>query len=226
MDIQDEARFAAERQRMVAEQLRARGIHDERILEAMANVPRHRFIVPWLRQDAYADSPVEIGEGQTVSQPYIVAAMLQLLSIEPDHSVLEVGTGTGYQAAVLGKLAARVHTIERHASLAEKACQNLRSLGMDNVVVHCGDGTLGLPAYAPFNRIIVAAAAPDIPETLFQQLTPDGRMILPVGGDTQYLNLVIRTGNERKVHILDACRFVPLIGEAGYAAWNPKEREP
>jgi protein-L-isoaspartate(D-aspartate) O-methyltransferase len=202
---------------MVATQLRRRGIHNERVLSAMEKVPRHEFIPPHLHHAAYDDNPVPIGEGQTVSQPYIVAYMLQALEVWPDHRVLEVGTGTGYQAALLGELAHEVFTIERVPSLFVAAQDILSKLGYTNVTAIHGDGTHGLPDRAPFDRIIVAAAAPDIPSALFHQLTDSGRMIIPVGSpDMQELLLVRKQNGERLITKLEGVRFVPLIGTHGF----------
>lgn len=217
MQLNDEPRFREVRAKMVAEQLRARGVHDERVLAAMSVIPRHVFVAQRFWGEAYDDTPLAIAESQSISQPYIVAVMLEALGIEEHHNVLEVGTGTGYQAALLSRLAARVHTIERYPSLGAEARHNLRLQGIENVTVHVGDGTLGLSECAPFDRIIVSAAAPAVPDELFRQLTEEGRMIIPVGdAQGQYLNLVIKTGKTQQIRMLDACRFVPLIGEAGY----------
>lgn len=202
---------------MVEEQLRGRGIRDERVLAAMAKVPRDAFIAAKEAPNAYGDFPLPIGAGQTVSQPYIVAAMLQKLELRPQDRVLEVGTGTGYEAAILGELAGEVWTIERQPDLAEKARQILRGLGYANVHVILGDGSRGLPEYAPFDKILVAAAAPRIPETLVEQLADGGRMILPVGTRTeQQLQLLRKVGNELSITNEDLCRFVPLVGEQGW----------
>lgn len=210
-------RFAELRQRMVDGQLRSRDIHDERVLAAMLEVPRHEFIGEHLQDRAYADCPVEIGEGQTVSQPYIVARMLQALEIDPEDKVLEIGTGTGYQAALLAKLAREVFTIERHSALAQAARNNLRRLGVQNVSVWEGDGSRGLPAHTPFGRIIVAAAAPEIPPALIDQLAENGKMVAPVGArDVQVLKLISRRGAEIFERDLDPCRFVPLVGSGGW----------
>jgi protein-L-isoaspartate(D-aspartate) O-methyltransferase len=202
---------------MVEQQLRRRGIHDEPLLRAMEQVPRHEFIPDPGRFRAYEDQPVPIGEEQTISQPYIVAVMTQLLAVEPENVVLEVGTGTGYQAAVLSRLARQVYTVERHASLAERAREISRRLGYENVEVFLGDGTRGLPAHAPYDRILVAAAAPSVPRPLVEQLQEGGRMIIPVGtSDVQVLQLVRKSRDETFTSNFDGCRFVPLIGEAGF----------
>lgn len=210
--------FEAARQAMVAVQLRRRGIQDERVLAAMEKVPRHEFVPPPLRGSAYDDNPVPIGSGQTVSQPYIVAYMLQVIALEPSHRVLEIGTGTGYQAAVLSELVKEVFTIERVSQLFVAAHDLLPKLGYGNVVVLLGDGTRGLPEHAPYDRIIVAAAAPDIPNALFDQLAEGGRIIVPAGSaELQDLLLVRKQNGERVVQRLESCRFVPLIGEEGFS---------
>lgn len=212
--------YISQRQAMVEQQLRRRGIHDERVLQAMEQVPRHEFISVESRYRAYRDEPVAIGEEQTISQPYIVAIMTQLLAVEPENTVLEIGTGTGYQAAVLSRLSQQVYTIERHASLAVRSGENFRRLGYDNVEVVVGDGTRGLPEHAPYHRILVAAAAPSVPRALMEQLAEDGRMIMPVGTpDLQVLQLVRKSRGEIFTSNLEGCRFVPLIGEGGVS--NP-----
>jgi protein-L-isoaspartate(D-aspartate) O-methyltransferase len=206
-----------QRARMVAEQLRGRGIRDERVLAAMAKVPRDEFVSREDRPNAYGDHPLPIGAGQTVSQPYIVAAMLEVLELRPEDRVLEVGTGTGYEAAILGELAAEVWTMERHAELVEKARKILERLGYGNVHVVEGDGSRGLPEHAPFDKILVAAAAPRIPQLLVAQLADGGRMVLPVGSrEEQQLQLVRKQGSEILVTQRELCRFVPLVGEAGW----------
>jgi protein-L-isoaspartate(D-aspartate) O-methyltransferase len=208
-----------QRARMVAEQLRGRGIRDERVLAAMAKVPREEFVAREDRPNAYGDHPLPIGAGQTVSQPYIVAAMLEVLDLRPEDRVLEVGTGTGYEAAILGELAAEVWTMERHAELVEKAREILERLGYGNVHVVEGDGSRGLPEHAPFDKVLVAAAAPRIPQALVAQLADRGRMVLPVGSrEEQQLQLIRKQGSEILVTQRELCRFVPLVGEAG---WEP-----
>jgi protein-L-isoaspartate(D-aspartate) O-methyltransferase len=209
--------YISQRQAMVEQQLRRRGIHDERVLRAMAEVPRHEFIPQDSRHRAYRDEPVAIGEEQTISQPYIVGIMTQLLAVEPEDAALEIGTGTGYQAAVLSRLARQVYTVERHAPLAARAGENFRRLGYENVEVVVGDGTLGLREHAPYNRILVAAAAPSVPRPLIEQLAEDGRLIIPVGtADAQVLQLVRKSRGEIFTSNLEGCRFVPLIGEGGF----------
>ena len=214
-------RFAAERQNMVDSQLRARGIRDEPVLDAMARVPRHDFVDERYRDQAYEDHPIPIAEGQTVSQPYIVALMLESLSLEPSAKVLEIGTGSGYQSAVLAELAAQVYSVERHPALARAAEAALARLGYTNVRIIVGDGSHGLPQHAPFDAIIVSAAAPQVPPSLFDQLREGGRMIVPVGpAEAQELQLVRRHQGRLEVTRLEGCRFVPLIGGQGYAsAW-------
>jgi protein-L-isoaspartate(D-aspartate) O-methyltransferase len=210
--------FVTQRRQMVQSQLLARGARDQRVLDAMAHVPRHAFVAEEYRAQAYEDHPIPIGEGQTTSQPYIIAVMLEALRIKPDDKVLEVGTGTGYQTALLAKLAFRVYSVERHALLAQQTENILRSLGYSNVGVILGDGTEGLPEFAPFNSIIVSAAAPNVPKPLFDQLVEGGRMIVPVGPEnSQELQLIIKNAGEAKVTRMEACRFVPLIGVHGYS---------
>ncbi len=212
-----EAAFAARRHAMVEEQLRNRGIRDERVLAAMEQVPRHEFVAPEFEDQAYEDHPIPIGSGQTVSQPYIVAAMLESLELRPSDVVLEIGTGSGYQAALLSRLVARVYTVERHADLAVEAQRRLERLEYRHVMVFMGDGSQGLPEYAPYDAITVGAAAPRIPEPLFQQLREGGRLILPVGGsDSQELWLVRKQQGKQEVTRMEACRFVPLIGSEGF----------
>ncbi len=209
--------MAAKRAAMVEEQLRSRGIRDERLLAAMSKVPRERFIFDEDQAKAYGDFPLPIGEGQTISQPYIVAAMIEALMVAAGHRVLEIGTGTGYQAAILGELACEVWTVERHADLAGKAGKLLSELDYENFHVVQGDGSLGLPEHAPFHRILVAAAAPNIPKALVEQLAEDGRLVLPVGSRLeQDLQVVRKTADGIAITKLEACRFVPLIGEQGW----------
>jgi len=207
-------RFANERQLMVGAQLRARGIFDERVLDAMARVPRHEFVAEEYREQAYEDHPVPIEEGQTLSQPYIVAIMLETLSLTGSEKVLEIGTGSGYQTALLAELSREVYSIERHPALAHSAENVLRRLGYTNVKVIVGDGSHGLPGEAPFDTIIVSAAAPRIPPALFEQLREGGRMIVPVGpAHAQELQFVRKQDGRAAVTNLEGCRFVPLIGD-------------
>jgi protein-L-isoaspartate(D-aspartate) O-methyltransferase len=207
-----------ERHRMVEEQLRRRDIRDERVLEAMDRVPRELFVPAELRDRAYDDAALPIGHGQTISQPAMVALICELLSLHGKERVLDVGTGSGYQAAVLAELAAEVHTVERIPALAEEARGNLESAGYgERVVVHVGDGTLGDAEHAPFAAIAVAAAAPEPPPSLYDQLEPGGRLALPVGSrHDQTLELVVRSPEGPAVVRSVPCRFVPLLGREGF----------
>jgi len=181
----------------------------------MRTVPRHVFVAPDLWPQAYRDSPLPIGEEQTISQPYIVGFMLQMLAIEPQQRVLEIGSGTGYQAALLGMLAAEVFTVERNAVLAAAAERNMRELGLANVKVITADGSRGLPEHAPYDRIIAAATAPDVPLPLFEQLVESGRMLIPLGDAfEQWLYLVRKTNGQPSLNKVAAVRFVPMVGEA------------
>jgi protein-L-isoaspartate(D-aspartate) O-methyltransferase len=212
-------RFAAGRQNMVDSQLRARGIRDERVLAVMARVPRHEFVPERFQDRAYEDHPIPISEGQTISQPYIVAFMLESLSLERNSKVLEVGTGSGYQTALLAELSGHVSSIERFPRLAQEAQSTLARFGYSNVDVIVGDGSIGLPDAAPFDAIIVAAAAPRVPSSLFNQLGENGRMVIPVGpADAQELLLVQKWQGQPMTQRLEGCRFVPLIGVQGYPA--------
>ena len=205
--------FAAQRAEMVEKQLRRRGIEDDCVLAAMLAVPRHEFVPEELRARAYEDVPLPIGSGQTISQPYIVAAMTAALRLRPTGRALEIGAGCGYQAAVLSLLAKEVLTIERRAELASAASEKLERLGYLNVHVHCGDGTLGLPDFAPFDAILVAAAAPAAPQPLLAQLAEGGRMIIPVGdAENQELQLIEKRSGKLFTQMLEGCRFVPLVG--------------
>ena len=208
-----------QRQRMVEDQLVTRGIRDERVLEAMRRVPRELFVPAEIRPHAYDDAALPIGSGQTISQPAMVALICELLELRGSERVLDVGTGSGYQAAVLAELAAEVHTIERLPEIAELARGNLETAGYaDRVEVHVGDGTLGDPEHAPFHAIAVAAAAPQLPQPLYEQLTPGGRLVLPVGSrHDQLLELVVRTPEGPAVVRSVPCRFVPLVGREGFA---------
>jgi protein-L-isoaspartate(D-aspartate) O-methyltransferase len=201
--------YAPQRAEMVEKQLRRRGIEDHCVLGAMLAVPRHEFVAEELRARAYDDVPLPIGGGQTISQPYIVAAMTATLRLQPTDRALEIGAGCGYQAAVL--------------SLASAASEKLERLGYLNVHVHCGDGTLGLPEFAPFDAILVAAAAPAAPQPLLAQLAEGGRMIIPVGdADNQELQLIEKRAGKFSTKMLEGCRFVPLVG---HHAWQkPPER--
>ena len=205
---------------MVEQQLRQRGISDERVLAAMSKVPRHEFVSPQNRPEAYADHPIPIAEQQTTSQPYMIAAMVQAAAIKPEDRVLEIGAGSGYQTAVLAELASQVFAVERYASLTEAALATLERLGYRNTKVVTGDGSLGLPEAAPFDAIIVSAAAPRIPPALVEQLAVGGRLIVPVGeSDQQVVQLVQRNADgTTTVRTLEGCRFVPLIGQQGFVA--------
>ena len=202
---------------MVELQLRRRGIKDPRVLEAMGRVPRERFVPDDLRASAYDDKPLPIGYEATISQPYMVAAICELLGLSGDERVLDVGTGSGYQAAVLAELAREVVSIERVPELAASARATLDGAGYGEVEVVTGDGTLGLPERAPFDAIAVAAAAPDLPPALYAQLVPGGRIVLPVGGRRgQRLELVVRSPEGPAVLRSMPCRFVPLLGSGGF----------
>ncbi len=209
--------FQIARKRMVERQIARRGITSPRILEAFLETPRHLFIPENQRLFAYEDCPLPIGKGQTISQPYIVAYMTKHLNLGGEERVLEIGTGSGYQAAILGKLAAEVHTIERHPLLVERATKLLAELGFENVQVHLGDGTNGLLDFAPYDAIIVTAAAPDVPIPLLDQLADGGRLIMPVGGRSgQVLHLYQRRGEKIIRDNLTPVVFVPLIGDHGW----------
>jgi protein-L-isoaspartate(D-aspartate) O-methyltransferase len=208
----------SDRETMVELQLRARGIADRRVLEAMGRVPRDLFVPPGLRGRAYHDAALPIGHGQTISQPYMVARICEELALLGGERVLDVGTGSGYQAAVLAELAAEVHSVERIPALAEQARERLAAAGYgERVHVHVGDGSRGLPDEAPFAAIAVAAAAPRPPEALYEQLELRGRMVVPIGGRwEQLLQVIVRTPEGPAVLRTVPCRFVPLIGEEGF----------
>jgi len=209
--------YRAERLRMVEDQLRGRDIVDERVLAAMERVPRELFVPEEERGRAYDDAALPIGHDQTISQPYMVARIAEALGLTGGERVLDVGTGSGYQAAVLAELGAEVHTIERIEELAEQARANLAAAGYDRVEVHVGDGTLGLPEHAPFEAIAVAAAAPGLPQRLYDQLEPRGRLAVPVGGRWgQRLEVIVRSPEGPAIVRSVPCRFVPLVGQEGF----------
>jgi protein-L-isoaspartate(D-aspartate) O-methyltransferase len=206
-----------ERARMVEHQLRGRDIVDRRVLEAMERVPREEFVPEDLRDRAFDDAALPIGAGQTISQPYMVARIAEELGLDGDERVLDVGTGSGYQAAVLAELADEVHTIERIPELAEVARANLAAAGYGDVEVHVGDGSRGLPSHAPYDAIAVAAAAPGFPQALYDQLRPGGRLVVPIGGRRgQRLQVIVRSPEGPAVVRSLPCRFVPLVGEEGF----------
>jgi protein-L-isoaspartate(D-aspartate) O-methyltransferase len=211
----EEAAFAKKRQLMVDEQLRARDITDRRVLGAMERVPRHLFIDPRFRGEAYEDNPLPIEEGQTISQPYIVALMTQCLELKGKEKVLEVGTGSGYQAAVLAELADRVYTIEIHEALAKQAALTLRRLKYERVEVRSGDGFFGWKEQSPFDAIIVTCATSRVPPPLFEQLKEGGRLIAPLGDtdEVQVLTLVTKVKGQAKTRAISGVRFVPMTGE-------------
>lgn len=209
--------FATARGRMVERQLRRRGIEDERVLAAMAEVPRELFVPEAVLGQAYADSALPIGEEQTISQPWIVAAICQALELEGSELVLEVGTGSGYSAAVLARLAAHVVSIERHESLSRRSAQTLGGLGIRNVELVVGDGSVGVPERAPFDAIACHATAPVAPPALLGQLAEGGRLVVPIAaGEADVLTVLRREGKRVKAHEIGPCRFVPLIGEEGF----------
>lgn len=211
--------MSAQRERMVIEQLERRGIEDARVLAAMRRIPREKFVPEELARSAYDDSPLPIAERQTISQPYIVARMTEALELGPEDDVLEIGTGSGYGAAVLAEIARNVYTIERHATLAEKARATLAEIGCDNVHVRCGDGSLGWPEHAPFAAIVATAASSDVPAPLREQLATRGRLVVPVGpthGAQELMRLRRLSPSEYTEDRLGGVRFVSLVGaEAG-----------
>ena len=212
--------LTAARLSMVETQLRRRGIRDQRVLDAMTKVPRHEFVGRQHWADAYADHPVPIGEQQTTSQPYIIAVMLQAAEIKPQDRVLEIGAGSGYQTALLCELAREVFAVERYAALSANVAQILERLGYKNATTITGDGSLGLRERAPFDAIIVAAAAPRVPPALVEQLAPGGRLVVPVGDAQQQVLQLARKDAAGNVTVtsLESCRFVPLVGQQGFAA--------
>lgn len=209
---------------MVEEQLRGRGIQDARVLAAMHDIPRHLFVPGDRAAQAYSDQPLPIGENQTISQPYMVAAMTEALELSGGDRVLEIGTGSGYQAAVLARLAREVFSVEMHPSLAAAAAERLAQLGFSNVVITAGDGSTGLAEHAPYDAIIVTAAAPAVPPPLVEQLAEGGRLVIPIGrvggSETQELVRVRKHAVKTAQEILHYCRFVPLVGRYG---WHERE---
>ncbi len=202
---------------MVVEQLADRGITDERVLEAMGRVPRELFVSERDRPKAYRDMPLRIGYGQTISQPYMVAVICQAAEVRDGDRVLDIGTGSGYQAAVLAELGAKVYTVERIPELAERARVRLAEAGYENVDVHVGDGSLGLREHGPYDAIVVAAAAPAMPESLYEELRERGRLVVPVGGQHgQRLEVIVRSPEGPAVARSVPCRFVPLVGAEGF----------
>jgi protein-L-isoaspartate(D-aspartate) O-methyltransferase len=205
--------FSEERAHMVARQIKSRGIKDERVLDAISKVPRHEFVPFHLKSIAYTDSPLPIGEGQTISQPYIVALMTELVDLDKNDRVLEIGTGSGYQAAVLAELAREVYTVEIVESLAVRASALLERLNYDNVTVKYGDGFVGWKEYAPFDAIVVTAAPSKVPQPLIEQLAEGGRLVIPVGTHWQELKLLVKTGGKIITTNIIPVRFVPMTGE-------------
>ena len=213
----DEEHYANERRQMVDEQLARRGIRDAAVLDAMRRIPRERFVLPAYLGSAYCDGALPIDCGQTVSQPYMVGRMTELLALRPEHAVLEVGTGSGYQTAILACIAQHVYTMEWHSKLMSQAAERLAVLDLDNVSYRCGDGSVGWPEHAPFDAIMVTAGAPDVPQPLCDQLKVGGRLVVPAGpeGD-QTLVLVRRTAAGYERDEVLKCRFVKLLGTAGW----------
>ena len=222
-----DSELTALREAMVRDQLQPRGIDNPRVLHAMQQVPRHAFVPPELRRQAYNDNPMPIGENQTISQPFIVALMTQMLDLQGDEHVLEIGTGCGYQTAILCELADYVYTLERYPQLADKAGATLTNLGYDNLDIHIGDGSQGLPDNQPFDAITVTAAAPSVPGPLASQLNKEGgRLVVPVGNaKQQHLFIVRRFGDRYNVERSIPVRFVPLVGRYGFKN-DPRRNRP
>ena len=209
--------YAIARKRMVEEQVRARGIKDQQIIQVMLKVPRHLFVEEGLVPMAYNDHPLSIGEGQTISQPYIVAYMVECLKLRPEDRILEIGTGCGYATATLAEIGSQVYSMERLPTLLMKARKTLKRLGYKNIVLKLGDGTQGWPEQAPFDGILVSAASPNIPQPYLDQLAEGGRLILPIGGeDCQELILITKTKGKYRQETLSGCRFVKLMGKYGF----------
>lgn len=222
IDDRNESDWPVLRRRMIDDQIRPRGVCDPRVLDAMMSVSREVFVPPNLRLSAYEDRALPLAAGQTISQPFIVAYMTQQLAVEPHHRVLEVGTGSGYQCAILARLAAHVYSVERIDDLRVAVARRLADLGITNVTVRGGDGTLGLTEFAPYDRILVTAAAPRIPPALIEQLIDRGRLVIPIGGPTeQTIVVVIRSGSRTTETSTLGCRFVKLIGKEGWRADEP-----
>jgi protein-L-isoaspartate(D-aspartate) O-methyltransferase len=215
--------FGTGRRAMVETQIRKRGVASARVLEAMSTVPRHEFVSAEFQNDAYADKPLPIGEGQTISQPYMVAAMTEALELTGSERVLEIGTGSGYQAAILSRLVSQVISVENHTSLALSAQERLSRLGYANVHVHNGDGSAGLPDAAPYDSILVTAGAPEIPLVFAHQLREGGRIVIPVGDrENQELVSAQKKNGELQSRVLFPCKFVLLLGRYG---WSREERK-
>lgn len=216
-DADDELHWREARAEMVRSQIASRGVRDPRVLDVMARLPRHRFVPAPFRAEAYSDKALPLDNGQTISQPYMVAHMTEWLEVQPGDKVLEVGTGSGYQSVVLALLGAQVHTVDRLAAMAESAERLLADLGIDDVTVHWGDGSLGWPSEAPFDRILVTAGAPAIPPALVQQLAVGGRLVAPVGGPAGQIVVAADRLAGRFVETPGlACRFVKLLGQQGW----------
>jgi len=209
--------YKHQRESMVENQIKIRGITDESVLKAMLEVPRHKFVGDALLSIAYQDSPLPIGYGQTISQPYIVALMTQLLDVKDDQKVLEIGTGSGYQAAILAKLAMSVITVERIAELFQQSKELLHNLGYKNIIVVHADGSIGYKEYAPYDRIIVTASSPRVPDSLIEQLSPNGKIVIPIGNRIiQRLEVILKEGESVKREASEGVRFVPLIGKEAW----------
>lgn len=213
----EEDRFVRLRETMVKEQIAAKGVRDPRVLDAIRRVPREKFVSPSELQEAYADTPLPIECGQTVSQPYMVALMTECLELQGHEKALEIGTGSGYQTAILCSLCDFVYSVEKYPELSEKAVAILQELGCSNFRVTVGDGTKGWPEYAPYDAIIVTAGAPDVPAPLMEQVAVGGRLVIPVGDAySQVLRRIVRTETGYDSHNVCGCRFVPLVGEYGW----------